>query len=74
MTPGQNNAAMIDFGGRFARLVESRLAGPLHQCPTARGTPVRGGFKTQHGVALAAQAFHTSQDYRIGPIHIQPQP
>jgi hypothetical protein len=75
MTPGQDDAAMIDHlrWGQSLKILAGE-SGPLDQRPAARWTPVRVGLQTQHGMALAAKALHTSQDYRIGPIHIQRQP
>ena len=50
---------MIHLGGQTAGLLESRRGLPLDQRAAARGTPVGYGLNTQHGVAVAAYAFHT---------------
>lgn len=67
MAAGQDNAAMIDLGGRPAGLVESGQAGPLNQGPTTGGTPVRGGLFGENCTALAANTLHISRVYRIRP-------
>ena len=59
MTPRHHDAAMIHLGGQTAGLLESRRGLPLDQRAAARGTPVGYGLNTQHGVAVAAYAFHT---------------
>ena len=59
MMPGQDDAAMIDLGGKLAGLIGDSQVGPLHQCASAGRTPVRGGLQAQHGVALAANSLHT---------------
>ena len=74
MTPGQNDAAMIDLGGRPGGLVECGRAGPLNQRSTARGTPVDNGFQFQHGTALAANPFHTQKTTGYGRLRVQHRP
>jgi len=58
MTTGQEDAAMIHLRRGCTLLVESRNGLPLDQRPAAGRTPVGNGLKTQHGVAVAAYAFH----------------
>jgi hypothetical protein len=59
VTPGQDDAAMVDLGGGPGGLVEEGRAGTLNQCSSAGRTPVGFGFWTQHSVAVAASTFHT---------------
>jgi len=41
VTAGQQDAAMIHFGGRLTVVIERGEGRPLGQCPAASGTPVR---------------------------------
>jgi len=66
MTPGQNDAAMIDLGGRPSGLVERGRAGPLNQRSTACGTPVRDGLLFEYCPAVAANTFHLSKPNGYG--------
>ena len=58
MTPGQHDAAMIHLRRWPAGLVENQHRLALDQCSAARGAPVGNGLRAQHGVAVAAYAFH----------------
>ncbi len=58
MTAGQDDAAVIDFSGGPGGLIGCGVAGPLNQCSTAGGAPVRDGVLVEHGVALGADAVH----------------
>jgi hypothetical protein len=61
MTPGQYNAAMINFCGWRSRLFGIRPFCPLNQRPAAGRTPIRHVIFCQHCVALAANSFHTQE-------------
>ena len=62
MTARQNDAAMIDLLRRGRTLgVFNGQAGTLDQCPAASRAPVGGGLFGEHGVAMAANAFHTQK-------------
>jgi hypothetical protein len=58
MTPGQDDAAMIDFSRRRSGLIKSRQAGPLHQRSAASRTPIRFSLFVEHCTTLAANPFH----------------
>src|ERR1035438_2235599 len=55
---GQDDAAMIDLGRWPTWLDEGRRAFPLNQRTAAGWAPVHDSLEAQHGVAVAANAFH----------------
>ena len=58
MAPRQNNATMIDFSGRPARVGIVFQRDTFGERPAARRAPVRFGLTGQNGVAMAADSFH----------------
>jgi hypothetical protein len=61
MTPGENDAAMIDFGGRPGGLAQSRQALPLQQRPAAGRTPIHESLFGKNRTAMAANPFHIQE-------------
>ena len=58
VAPRQHDAAMIDFrrwGGRFGG---GREGSAFDEGSAARWAPVGFGIGSEHGVAMAAEAFH----------------
>jgi hypothetical protein len=66
MAAGQDDAAMVNFGGGFGGLSRGREAGPFDQGAAAGWTPVCPGFLGEHSSALAANSFHTQELTRWG--------
>jgi len=60
MAPGQYDATVIDHLRLGHCVRRSRLEfGSLNNSPAAGRTPIRDGFFAEHGVALAANPFHS---------------
>jgi hypothetical protein len=71
MTARQDNTAMIDhlrLGHCLHRLAWE--TSPLHERASAGWAPVGDGVGGEHSVAVAAEAFHVEQYYRINAAEI----
>ena len=74
MTPGQNDAAMIDLRrGHCERRIGWECCA-FHQRAAAGRAPVRYRLFRQHGAAMAANPFHSFQITGSGCYPVQKPP
>src|SRR5580658_100049 len=66
MTPRQHNAAMIDVRPWAGSEIERGDRLPFDQSSSASRTPVGACLSGKQSVAMAADALHNIEDYRIG--------
>jgi hypothetical protein len=61
MTPRQDDAAMIDFGGWAAGVIGAGQGDALNQGSAAGGAPIGHGVLVENGAALGADFFHMQE-------------